>query len=117
MLFLYAIISSAVNLSCTSQRPFQEIIFTSVWAAIFFARYSSGRNITLSTPRDSTTCFAFPDVQHTSVSAFTSADVFTYVTTGTPGYFCFNNLISSAVMTQIKNILHEYLELKHFCLG
>ena len=33
-----------------------------------------------------------------NASAFTSADVLTYVTTGTPGYFCFNNLISSAVI-------------------
>ena len=37
-------------------------------------------------------------MQQTSVSALTSAEVFTYETTGTPGYFFFNNLTSSPVI-------------------
>ena len=41
--------------------------------------------MTRSTPSDLTTWTALPDVQQMSDSAFTSAEVFTYVTTGTPG--------------------------------
>ena len=54
--------------------------------------------MTLSTFKDSTTFTALADVQQTSVSAFTSAEVFTYETTGTPGYFCFSNLTSLPVI-------------------
>ena len=44
---------------------------------VYFAKYSSGRNITSSTLRDSTILTAFAEVQQISVSAFTSAEVFT----------------------------------------
>jgi len=50
---------------------------TFVFEATKAARYWSGRKITFGTPSDSTTATAFADVQHTSDSAFTSADVFT----------------------------------------
>ena len=56
-----------------------------VSAATFCARYSSGSMITRSTPSNSTIFFALPDVQQMSNSAFTAADVLTYVTIGTPG--------------------------------
>ena len=77
--------SSAVNRSWTSQCPLHRITSTLVWVATHFPRNSSGMKITRGTPSDSTTCTALADVQHTSDSAFTAADVFTYVTTGTPG--------------------------------
>ena len=48
--------------------------------------------------KDSTICKALPLVTQTSVSDFTSAEVFTYVTTGTPGYFSLSNLMSAAVI-------------------
>src|SRR5258708_32984439 len=67
--------SSPVKRSCTSHEPFQAMIFTLVWEATYFARYWSGTKITLSTPRLSTTCNAFDDVQVISLSAFTSAEV------------------------------------------
>ena len=54
-----------------------EIISTSVWEATYFARKSSGKNITFFTPNDCTIFTALADVQHTSVSAFTSAEVLT----------------------------------------
>jgi hypothetical protein len=38
--------------------------------------YWSGKNITLSTPRDSTTLIALAEVQQISDSALTSAEVF-----------------------------------------
>src|SRR3982075_3938082 len=41
--------------------------------------------MTVSVPRLSTTSIALPDVQQMSTSAFTSADVLTYATIGTPG--------------------------------
>jgi hypothetical protein len=44
--------------------------------------------MTRSTPSDSTTWTAFEDVQQMSLSAFTSAEVFTYVTTGHPRVPC-----------------------------
>ena len=69
--------SSPVKRSCTSHEPFQAMIFTLVCEATYFARYWSGTKITLSTPRLSTTCNAFDDVQVMSLSAFTSAEVFT----------------------------------------
>ena len=69
--------SSPVKRSCTSQWPFQAMIFTLVCEATYFARYSSGRKITRSAPRLSTTCTAFDDVQQMSLSAFTSAEVLT----------------------------------------
>ena len=49
------------------------------------------------TPRDSTIFTAFAEVQQISVSALTSAEVLTYETTGTPGYFSFNSLTSLPV--------------------
>ena len=55
------------------------------------------KNITLSVFNDSTTLTALAEVQQTSVSAFTSAEVLTYDTTGTPGYCFFNNLTSFPV--------------------
>ena len=82
--------------------PFQAIISTSVCEATYFAKYSSGKKITFLTPRDSTILTAFADVQQISVSAFTSAEVFTYETTGTPGYFSFNNLTSLPVIDDDK---------------
>ena len=57
--------------------PFQRMSFTSVFVATYLPRYSSGKKITRSTPRLSTTCTAFDEVQQISVSAFTSADEFT----------------------------------------
>ena len=72
-----ALSSSAVKRSCTSQWPFQAMIFTLVCEATYFARYSSGTMMTRSAPRLSTTCTAFEDVQQMSLSAFTSAEVFT----------------------------------------
>src|SRR6056300_423243 len=80
------------------QIPFHEIISTSVCDATYLARYSSGKNITFFTPRDLTIFTALAEVQQTSVSALTSAEVFTYDTTGTPGYFSFNNLTSFPVI-------------------
>ena len=53
------------------------MILTSVSAAMFCARYSSGSMITRSTPSDSTTALALPEVQQMSDSAFTAADVLT----------------------------------------
>ncbi len=41
--------------------------------------------MTRSTPNDSTTATALAEVQQMSDSAFTAAEVLTYVTTGTPG--------------------------------
>ena len=41
---------------------------------------------------------AFDDVQQMSTSAFTSADVFTYATTGTPGYFWRSRRTSAPVI-------------------
>ena len=43
---------------------------------------------------------ALAEVQHTSVSAFTSADVLTYETTGTPGYFSYKSLTSLPVIEE-----------------
>ena len=53
------------------------MIRTWVSLATFCARYSSGSMITSGTPSDSTTARALPDVQQTSDSAFTAAEVFT----------------------------------------
>ena len=63
--------------SCTSQAPFHAMILTSVCEATYFARYWSGRKITVGAWRLSTTCTAFEDVQQISTSAFTSAEVLT----------------------------------------
>ena len=82
--------------------PFHEIISTSVCEATYFARQSSGRNITFLTPSDFTILTALADVQQTSVSALTSAEVLTYETTGTPGYFSFNYLTSLPVIDEDK---------------
>src|SRR5260370_15521407 len=76
--------SPTLNRSCTSQWPLQVMILTPVSAATFSARYSSGNMITSGTPSDSTTRLALPEVQQISDSAFTAAEVFTYVTIGTP---------------------------------
>ena len=56
------------------------------------------RNITFLTPRELTILTALADVQQMSVSALTSAEVFTQETTGTPGYFSFNHLTSFTVI-------------------
>ena len=53
--------------------------------------------MTFLTPNDSTILTAFADVQQMSVSALTSAEVFTYETTGTPGYFSLRILTSLPV--------------------
>jgi hypothetical protein len=53
------------------------MIFTLVWDATHLARYWSGRNITVSAPRLSTTSTALDEVQQMSLSAFTSAEVLT----------------------------------------
>ena len=53
------------------------MIFTLVCEATYFARYSSGSMMTRSAPRLSTTWTAFDEVQQMSLSAFTSAEVFT----------------------------------------
>src|ERR1041385_6417208 len=94
--------SAAVKRSCTSHRPFQVMILIGVCLAMFCARYSSGIMITEVTPHSratsSTTVAALEDVQHTSLSALTSAEVFTYVTTGTPGYFCLRMRTSAPVI-------------------
>ena len=75
--FLISFISSSLNCSWTSQVPFHDIISVFVCEATYLAKKSSGKNITFLTLRDSTILTAFADVQHTSVSAFTSAEVFT----------------------------------------
>ena len=53
------------------------MIFTLELAATQRARYWSGRQMTRSTPKLSTTSTAFDEVQVTSTSAFTSAEVLT----------------------------------------
>ena len=50
---------------------------TPVWAAMLRARYWSGIMMTRSTPRDSTTFTALPEVQQMSDSAFTATEVLT----------------------------------------
>ena len=75
--FLISSISCALNLSCTIQVPTHDIIWTFVFDYTYFAMYWSGKKITLSAPRDSTTLTALADVQQISDSALTSADVFT----------------------------------------
>ena len=59
--------------------------------------------MTFLTPKEFTIFTAFADVQQTSVSALTSAEVFTYETTGTPGYRFFKFLTSSPVLMMIKS--------------
>src|SRR5262245_59071726 len=54
--------------------------------------------ITLSVFNDFTTATAFDEVQQMSDSAFTSAYVLMYVTTGTLGNLRFNSRTSAAVM-------------------
>src|SRR5699024_12200034 len=78
------------------------MISTPVSRAIFFAKYSSGIMITFSTPSDSITFTALPEVQQISLSAFTAADVFTYVTTGTPGCCARSVRTSAAVIDSAK---------------
>jgi hypothetical protein len=59
----------------------------------------SGRNkISVPSGIDSMTPFALPDVQQKSLSAFTSALVFTYETTTAPGFSAFQARSWSAVM-------------------
>ncbi len=53
------------------------MISTLVWAAVLRARYSSGSMITLGAPSASMIFLALPEVQHTSDSAFTAAEVLT----------------------------------------
>src|SRR5262252_10065588 len=74
--------------------------FTLVCAATYFARYWSGRKMTVSQPRLSTTSSAFEEVQQISTSAFTSAEVLTYATTGTPGNFARSSRTSSPVIEE-----------------
>src|SRR5258708_25068811 len=69
--------SSPVKRSCTSQAPFQAMILTLVWEATYFAKYLSGRKITVGASRLSTTCTALDEVQQISTSALTSADLLT----------------------------------------
>ena len=49
------------------------MIFLPVSRATLAAKYSSGKKMMVSESRDSTTLWAFPDVQQMSVSALTSA--------------------------------------------
>src|SRR6185503_1776186 len=86
--------------SCTSHAPFQAMIFFFDCDATYFARYWSGRKITVSLSRLSTTCTAFAEVQQMSTSAFTSADVFTYATIGTPGNLSRKSRTSSPVIEE-----------------
>ncbi len=75
--------SWAVKRSCTSQRPAQAMIFTAVWRA----DVAGQKLVEAAAPRGpaphsagrphSTTCTALAEVQQMSVSAFTSAVVFT----------------------------------------
>src|SRR5579862_3889300 len=74
------------------------MISTLVFEATYFARYSSGKKMTRGAPSASTICTALPLVTQTSDSAFTSADVLTYVTTGTPGYFSRSRRTSAPVI-------------------
>src|SRR3979411_1932422 len=69
--------SSPVKRSCTSHEPFQAMIFTVVCEATYFARYWSGRKITVGARRLSTTWTALDEVDEISTSAFTSAEVLT----------------------------------------
>src|SRR5208283_3028096 len=57
-----------------------------VFLAAHIARFLSGTQMTLSSGSDSITFTTFDEVQQTSLSALISAVVFTYATTGTPGY-------------------------------
>src|SRR5699024_9993245 len=59
--------------------------------------WSGQNNTSVSCGIEFTTSTAFEDVQHTSVSAFTSAVVFTYDTTTAPGCCAFQSRRSSAV--------------------
>ncbi len=77
IVFLNSAISFSLNCSCTWHFPCHDIISTFVLVATYLAKYSSGKNKTLFTPRDSTTLTALAEVQHTSVSALTSAEVLT----------------------------------------
>src|ERR1700748_341062 len=74
------------------------MIFTLVCDATYFARYWSGTKITVGTLRLSTTCTALDEVQQMSTSAFTSAEVLTYATTGTRGKRSRSNRTSAPVM-------------------
>src|SRR5216683_1569080 len=69
------LMSSGVNRSWTSQWPLQAMISTLVCAAVLRARYSSGSIMTRGTPSASMIFLALPEVQQTSDSAFTAADV------------------------------------------
>src|SRR5208283_539660 len=57
-----------------------------VWVAAHIARFLSGTHMTCSPGSDSITFTTFDEVQQISLSALISAVVFTYATTGTPGY-------------------------------
>src|SRR5215203_1909319 len=74
------------------------MIFFPVSRATLPAKYSSGMKITLSVLSELTTATALPEVQQMSDSAFTSAYVLMYVTTGTPGNLAFRLRTSSAVI-------------------
>src|SRR5208283_2895196 len=55
-------------------------------------RFLSGTQMTLSSGSEAVTFTTFAEVQQISLSAFTMAVVFTYATTGTPGYTDFISL-------------------------
>src|SRR5574340_426261 len=97
--FFAARTCSRVTWSWIGQQPFHSTISTSgSLDAIHAPRLRSGPNSTFGTPSDSTTATAFAEVQQTSVSALTSAEVFTYITTGTPGYSAFHAASFGAVI-------------------
>ena len=77
----------------------------------------SGKKITFLTPNELTILTAFAEVQQTSASAFTSADVLTYETTGTPGYFSFKSLTSFPVIEEDKEQPASISGNKTFLLG
>src|SRR5664279_33887 len=91
-LFLASRTSCLVTRSWTWQKPSQAIIcfFVLFWAHI--DRFLSGMHITFSSGSDSMTFTTLAEVQQISLSAFTSAVVLTYATTGVPGYCFFISL-------------------------
>ncbi|MNU02324.1 hypothetical protein D3C72_2459910 [compost metagenome] len=66
-----------MKVSCTSQAPAQVMTFLPVFLAVLAARYWSGIMMTVSPSTRLTMSSALEEVQHTSVTAFTAAEVFT----------------------------------------
>ena len=90
---------SSETWSWIGQHPSHTVISTSgSCAAIHRPRFRSGPKRTRGAPRERTTSTALAEVQQTSVSALTSADEFTYITTGTPGFSAFHAASCSAVI-------------------